>query len=106
MGWLYTWLRDRAFHLPSNLNSGGDWMRRYKKEIYGVLDALAEIYKSYLPDPMDFAKDIVDNIKLPDLAKHALQLYLYGVVDNAFDKCNGDIINVVNYLKAGIDKVP
>lgn len=106
MSWLYTWLRDRVFHIPSNMNSGGDLLRRYKSNIFELLDAVRIVYTNFLPDSGTLSDDIVKNLNAPKAVKLALQLFLIGVIDDAYKLADGKIDNVVDYLKQRIETIP
>lgn len=106
MNWFYNWLRNRALKIPSDRDSGGDWLRLYQTPIFAMLDRVALRWSDTIPPTYVLTNDIVKNMPVPDVIRIMLQLFLVRVIDDAIAHAGGDIVAVVEYLKEQIRTTP
>lgn len=101
MSWFTKWLFGRALRVPTavkeqykKMNSGGDLVRLFKEPLFVAIDSIGEV-----TDASTLTNDIVKNMKLNDMQKLIIQLFLMGVVEKAVSYANGKIERLRTYLK-------
>lgn len=106
MNWFYNWLRNRALRIPRDRNSGGDWLRLYKVEIFAWLDKLAIRLAGQLPPSKVLSNDIVKNLPVPDAIRRLMSMFLVGVMESAYAISEGQVDKVIDYLKEQVMVAP
>lgn len=94
MSWFTNWLVNRALKLPSNLNSGGDLIRCYKKPLFEAIDKLDSVL-----DADAITNKLLSYLSLEGTAKAIAHLFLMGVVEKGIDLADGKIDRFQSYLK-------
>lgn len=85
---------SRLFVLPKDLNSGGDYVRKYSPQIEVALTN-ALMAKSQELDGLLDAQDVTDyvlkSVKVPTWARLMLQMLLYGLMENIITEVQANI---------------
>ena len=85
---------SRLFVLPKDLNSGGDYVRKYAPQIETALKtALLKKAKEIdgLLDAQDVTDYVLTSIKVPSWARIMLQMLLYGLMENIIAEVSANI---------------
>lgn len=85
---------SRIFVLPKDLNSGGDYVRKYAPQIETALKtALLKKAKEIdgLLDAQDVTDYVLKSIKMPSWARIMLQMLLYGMMEQVITDESGHI---------------
>lgn len=89
MSWFSRW-----FVLPKDLNSGGDYVRKYATQIEQALTSALTAKSQELDGLLD-AQDVTDyvirSVKVPSWARIMLQMLLYGLMENIIAEVSANI---------------